>query len=70
MINFSIFGSFFEHLGRTACGEFQLDHRMVTEPGIRRSVLEMVRMLNVPVMRCPALMGKTQSVRYSSVQIV
>lgn len=38
-------------------GNYQLDHRMVAEQGIRRSVLEMVRMLNVPVMRCPASMG-------------
>ena len=49
-----IFGSFIEHLGRAVYdGIYQPGHVLSDEEGFREDVLEMVRELNVPVVRYP-----------------
>ncbi|WP_174715198.1 alpha-N-arabinofuranosidase [Lacrimispora sphenoides] len=49
-----IFGSFIEHLGRAVYdGIYQPGHVLSDEDGFREDVLEMVRELNVPVVRYP-----------------
>lgn len=49
-----IFGSFIEHLGRAVYeGIYQPDSKFADEEGMRRDVLELVRELQVPVVRYP-----------------
>ncbi len=49
-----IFGSFIEHLGRAVYdGIYQPGHVLSDEDGFREDVLDMVRELNVPVVRYP-----------------
>lgn len=49
-----IYGSFIEHLGRAVYGGiYQPGHPAADENGFRRDVLELVRELNVPVIRYP-----------------
>ncbi len=49
-----LYGSFIEHLGRAVYGGiYEPGHPMADESGFRRDVLEMVRDLNVPVVRYP-----------------
>ena len=49
-----IFGSFIEHLGRAVySGIYEPAHPTADENGFRRDVIQMVRKLNVPVVRYP-----------------
>jgi Alpha-L-arabinofuranosidase len=49
-----IYGSFIEHLGRAVYGGiYQPGHPSADENGSRRDVLELVRELNVPIIRYP-----------------
>ena len=49
-----LYGSFIEHLGRAVYGGiYEPGHPMADEQGFRRDVLEMVRRLQVPVVRYP-----------------
>ena len=53
-IDSRIYGSFIEHLGRAVYGGiYEPGHPQADEQGFRRDVLEMVRKLNVPVVRYP-----------------
>lgn len=49
-----IYGSFIEHLGRAVYnGIYQPGHPAADEDGFRKDVLELVRELNVPIIRYP-----------------
>ncbi|MBP3217416.1 MAG: alpha-N-arabinofuranosidase [Lachnospiraceae bacterium] len=49
-----IYGSFIEHLGRAVYGGiYEPGHPLADEKGFRKDVMEMVRKLNVPVVRYP-----------------
>ena len=49
-----LYGSFIEHLGRAVYGGiYQPEHPSANEMGFRRDVLELVRELNVPIIRYP-----------------
>ena len=49
-----IYGSFIEHLGRAVYdGIYQPDHEMADENGFRTDVINMVKELNVPIVRYP-----------------
>ena len=49
-----IYGSFIEHLGRAVYGGiYQPDHPMADEDGFRKDVIELVKDLDVPVIRYP-----------------
>lgn len=49
-----LFGSFIEHLGRAVyTGIFQEGHPSSDEDGFRKDVLELVRELDVPIVRYP-----------------
>ena len=49
-----IYGSFIEHLGRAVYeGIYQPESPFADEQGMRRDVLELIRQLNVPVVRYP-----------------
>ncbi|MDO4283916.1 MAG: alpha-N-arabinofuranosidase [Eubacteriales bacterium] len=49
-----VYGSFIEHLGRAVYkGIYQPGHPAADEMGFRRDVLELVRELNVPIVRYP-----------------
>ncbi|MBR4082450.1 MAG: alpha-N-arabinofuranosidase [Clostridia bacterium] len=49
-----IYGSFIEHLGRAVYGGiYEPDHPTADKNGFRRDVIDMVRRLNVPVVRYP-----------------
>ena len=49
-----IYGSFVEHLGRCVyTGLYEPGHPAADEEGFRKDVLELVRQLNVPVIRYP-----------------
>lgn len=49
-----MYGSFIEHLGRAVYGGiYEPGHPMADEQGFRKDVLDMVRKLNVPVVRYP-----------------
>ena len=49
-----IYGSFIEHLGRAVYGGiYEPDHPTADKYGFRRDVIDMVRRLNVPVVRYP-----------------
>ncbi len=49
-----IYGSFIEHLGRAVYGGiYEPDHPTADGNGFRRDVMEMVRRLNVPIVRYP-----------------
>lgn len=49
-----LFGSFIEHLGRAVYGGiYQPDHPSADEDGFRRDVIELVKELQVPVIRYP-----------------
>lgn len=49
-----IFGSFIEHLGRAVYGGiFEPDHPTADENGFRQDVIDMVKELNVPIVRYP-----------------
>ena len=49
-----MYGSFIEHLGRAVYGGiYESGHPMADEQGFRKDVLDMVRKLNVPVVRYP-----------------
>lgn len=49
-----IYGSFIEHLGRAVYGGiYEPDHESADDLGFRTDVLELVRQLNVPIVRYP-----------------
>ena len=49
-----IYGSFIEHLGRAVYeGIYQPGHPSADENGFRRDVMELVKELNVPIVRYP-----------------
>ena len=49
-----LFGSFIEHLGRAVYGGiYEPDHPAADKNGFRGDVLELVRELNVPIIRYP-----------------
>ena len=49
-----IYGSFIEHLGRAVYGGiWQPGHKTADEDGFRQDVLDLVRELNVPIVRYP-----------------
>ncbi|TAH72742.1 MAG: alpha-N-arabinofuranosidase [Anaerolineaceae bacterium] len=49
-----LYGSFIEHLGRAVyTGIYQPDHPMADEDGFRRDVIDLVKELNVPIVRYP-----------------
>ena len=49
-----IYGSFIEHLGRAVYeGIYQPESPFADEQGMRRDVIELIRQLNVPVVRYP-----------------
>ena len=49
-----IYGSFVEHLGRAVYGGiYEPDHPTADDKGFRQDVLELVRQLNVPIVRYP-----------------
>ena len=49
-----IYGSFIEHLGRAVyTGIYQPGHPMADEQGFRKDVIELVKKLNVPIVRYP-----------------
>ncbi|MCD7796820.1 MAG: alpha-N-arabinofuranosidase [Clostridiales bacterium] len=49
-----IYGSFIEHLGRAVYGGiYEPDHPLADEDGFRTDVIELVKELNVPVVRYP-----------------
>ncbi len=49
-----IYGSFIEHLGRAVYGGiYEPNHPLADEDGFRTDVIEMVRELNVPIVRYP-----------------
>ena len=49
-----IYGSFIEHLGRAVYGGiYQPDHAFADEDGFRKDVIDLVKDLNVPIIRYP-----------------
>ena len=49
-----IYGSFIEHLGRTVYGGiYEPTHKTADANGFRKDVLELVKKLNVPIIRYP-----------------
>jgi len=49
-----LYGSFIEHLGRAVyTGIYEPDHATADENGMRRDVIDLVRELNVPIVRYP-----------------
>ena len=49
-----IYGSFIEHLGRAVYGGiYEPGHPTADENGLRQDVIELVKKLNVPVVRYP-----------------
>lgn len=49
-----LYGSFIEHLGRAVyTGIYQPDHASADEEGFRKDVIELVKELNVPIIRYP-----------------
>lgn len=49
-----IYGSFVEHLGRAVYGGiYEPDHPLADEDGFRKDVIDMVKELNVPIVRYP-----------------
>lgn len=49
-----IYGSFIEHLGRAVYdGIYSPDHKYANEHGFRKDVMDLVRLLNVPIIRYP-----------------
>lgn len=49
-----IYGSFIEHLGRAVYGGiYEPDHPSANEHGFRMDVIELVKQLNVPIVRYP-----------------
>ncbi len=49
-----IYGSFIEHLGRAVYGGiYEPDHPTADEKGFRKDVIELVKKLNVPIVRYP-----------------
>ena len=49
-----IYGSFVEHLGRSVYGGiYEPDHPTADANGFRKDVLDLVRQLNVPIVRYP-----------------
>lgn len=49
-----IYGSFIEHLGRAVYGGiYEPEHETADDQGFRRDVLELVKKLNVPIVRYP-----------------
>ena len=49
-----IYGSFIEHLGRAVYGGiYEPGHPTADENGLRRDVIDLVRKLNVPIVRYP-----------------
>lgn len=49
-----LYGSFIEHMGRAVYGGiYQPDHPSANEKGFRKDVIELVKALNVPIIRYP-----------------
>ena len=49
-----IYGSFIEHLGRAVyTGIFEPGHDTADEQGFRKDIMDLIRRLNVPVIRYP-----------------
>ncbi|HON73451.1 MAG TPA: alpha-N-arabinofuranosidase, partial [bacterium] len=49
-----VFGSFIEHLGRAVyTGIYEPGHPSADEEGFRKDVVELVKNLNVPIIRYP-----------------
>lgn len=50
-----VYGSFIEHLGRAVYGGiFEPDHPTADENGFRQDVIDLVKELQVPIVRYPA----------------
>ena len=59
-----IYGSFIEHLGRAVYeGIYQPGHPSADEDGFRKDVMELVKELDVPIIRYPATLYQTFSGR-------
>ena len=57
-----IYGSFIEHLGRAVYdGIYQPGNPLSDEDGFRTDVLNMVKELNVPIVRYPAFLASAVS---------
>ena len=53
-IDKNLYGSFIEHLGRAIyTGIYQPDHPLADEEGFRKDVIELVKELQVPIVRYP-----------------
>ncbi|MDD4112039.1 MAG: alpha-N-arabinofuranosidase, partial [Herbinix sp.] len=53
-IDKNLYGSFIEHLGRAIySGIYQPNHPTADKEGFRRDVIELVKELNVPIIRYP-----------------
>lgn len=53
-IDSRIYGSFIEHLGRAVYGGiYEPEHPLADENGFRKDVIELVKQLNVPIVRYP-----------------
>ena len=64
-----IFGSFIEHLGRAVYeGIYQEGSPLSDEQGFRKDTLELVRELQVPIVRYPDSVGRIVSGRKLSVR--
>ncbi|MDE6132948.1 MAG: alpha-N-arabinofuranosidase, partial [Oscillospiraceae bacterium] len=49
-----LYGSFIEHLGRAVYGGiYEPDHKTADDMGFRGDVMDMVKRLNVPIVRYP-----------------
>ena len=49
-----IYGSFIEHLGRAVyTGIFEPGHDTADEQGFRRDIMDLIRRLNIPIIRYP-----------------
>ena len=53
-ISKNLFGSFIEHMGRTVyTGIYEPDHPFADEDGFRKDVIDLVKELQVPLVRYP-----------------
>jgi alpha-N-arabinofuranosidase len=54
LIDKRIYGSFIEHLGRAVYGGiYEPEHPLADEHGFRQDVIDLVKELNVPIIRYP-----------------
>ena len=64
-----IYGSFIEHLGRAVYGGiYEPTHETADDQGFRRDVLELVKKLQIPIVRYPLCQFKTSEWVYGSIR--